>query len=141
MLSKKGWILAGLSALALAFLFQPLEARAQCGGGRTQMRTMMSTSPQTGTRGGSPQTYSLLSLLQQQTVVQAMLQQQQNVLQAGVQPLVQNAVKPVLKQQNNANPQPKLDVVQEQRIQDLAQVSGKQQLADLDTLKQKMAGR
>jgi hypothetical protein len=58
-----------------------------------------------------------------------------------VQPPVQNAVKPVLKQQNNANPQPRPDAAQEERILDLTQASWKRQLADLNALKPKMDGR
>jgi hypothetical protein len=143
MSSKKGRMLAAVLAAALVSWFVPAEARAQCGGGgRTQMRTMQSTPPQGGSRGSSLQTYALLSALQQQNALQDVLQQQQqNALQAARQPAAQNVVRPAAKQQNNANPQPKLDAVQPDPMPDLLQTSRKQQLAELDALKQKVNGR
>jgi hypothetical protein len=122
----------------LAFVLLPLEARAQCGGGRAQMRTMMSASPQSSPRGGSTQEYALLSLLQQQSVLRAVLQQQQqNALQAAVQAPAQNAVKPVLKQQNAVQQQ---NAGQQQELQLLVQESRQLQLAQLEALKQRANG-
>ena len=128
MLSEKGCIFAASTATALACLLLPLEARAQCGGARTQMRTVMNTSLQSVSQSGSPQSYAVLSLLQQQ---------QQNAQQVVVPPPRRNAVKPVLKQQNG-DPQP--DAAQQQELQNLVQASRQQQLAELDALKQKVHG-
>jgi len=102
------------------------------------MRTVMNTSLQSVSQSGSPQSYAVLSLLQQQNALQAVLQQQQqNAQQVVVPPPRRNAVKPVLMQQNG-DPQP--DAAQQQELQNLVQASRQQQLAELDALKQKVHG-
>jgi hypothetical protein len=138
MLSEKGCIFAASAAAALACLLLPLEARAQCGGGRTQMRTMMSTSPQSGPQSGLAQSYVMLSLLQQQNALQAALQQQQQIAPpAAAAPAQQQAAKPVLKRQNEVRPQ---SAAPSNEAEEFAQASRQRQLAQLDDLKQKMKG-